>query len=52
MSAAADSYIPRTELEKIVIANPDAPWEWSTLSRNPNISLEMIMAHQELPLTS
>ena len=34
---------------KFVEDNPDKPWAWSCLSRNPNITFDMVLTHHELP---
>ncbi|RKO87266.1 hypothetical protein BDK51DRAFT_38508 [Blyttiomyces helicus] len=37
------------QLELIYIANPDKPWDYSRLSANLNVTMEMVKAHPEKP---
>ena len=38
-----------TELEKLLIKFPDKPWNWSLVSKNPNITIEFIDEYSDLP---
>jgi hypothetical protein len=31
------------------VANPDKPWDWTWLSRNPNITTEIVTANPDKP---
>ena len=37
------------ELEKLLLEFPDKPWNWKELSRNPNITLEIVEANPDKP---
>ena len=32
-----------------ILANPDKPWNWRQLSRNPNITMEIVSANPDKP---
>ena len=38
-----------SELGKLIKANPDKPWNWSGISSNPNITLDIIKANSDKP---
>ena len=42
------SYIPKTELETILIEYPNQNWDWYQLSMNPNITLDLIIEYLDL----
>ena len=32
-----------------ILDNPEKPWSWAGLSRNPNITLDIVLKHPEKP---
>jgi hypothetical protein len=42
-------YKPQTLLEELILKYPYKSWDWHYVSCNPNISMELIEAHPELP---
>ena len=34
---------------KFIEDNPDKPWNWVGLSRNPNITIDIVLAHPDKP---
>ena len=38
-----------TDLEKLLSRFPDKPWDWDSLSRNPNIIFEHVLANPDKP---
>lgn len=43
------TYTPQTILEELLIKYPNKPWNWHLLSSNPNITMEIILAHPDKP---
>ena len=43
------NYKPQTILEELLLKYPDKPWNWNSISRNPNITMEMIEENPDKP---
>lgn len=40
---------PDTDLEHLILANPRAKWNWAALTSNPQVRVEFVISHTELP---
>lgn len=42
-------YTPQNDFTYLLTKYPDKPWDWSGVSRNPNLTVDFINAHPDKP---